>query len=241
MKDGSFNAVLVEAIASEIAKKSVNGKKFIIVSSGAIGFGKQVLGFSKKNSSLVEQQALASVGQHLLMQEFTHCFSKYYQPVAQVLLTQDNFKNDAACSCLSRTIEKLLEMNVVPIVNENDAVSVEELASETHFSDNDVLSALVASHLNAGLLVILTDVDGVFDKNPSENSDAVLVREIKSLKDFGIEAGSSNSGGRGGFRTKLAAVEIALKGQVPIIIAKGEKGNIPKIMRGEETGTIFYV
>ena len=240
MNNGCFNSALVDSLAGEIAKQSLLGKKFIIVSSGAIGTGKRVLGFSGENPSLPQQQALASVGQHLLIRDFMNCFSKFYLPVAQVLLTQDNFSNKGNISCLGNAIKTLLEMGVVPIINENDAVAVEELASKNKFSDNDILSALVASNFGAGLLVIFTDVEGVYAEDPRLNSNASVVREVKDIASLKINAGNNSSGGRGGFKTKIEAAEITLKKGVPLIIAKGTPENIVKVLNGEEIGTIFY-
>lgn len=241
MKNGCFNSALVDFLAGEIAKQSSLGKKFILVSSGAIGTGRRALGFSGENPSLPQQQALASVGQHLLIHDFMGCFSKFYLPVAQVLLTQDNFSDKKRLSCLRESINALLEMSVVPIINENDAVAVEELASEKKFSDNDILSALVASAVGADLLVLFTDVEGVFEEDPRVNSNTSIVREVRDVSALRINAGNSGSGGRGGFKTKIEAVEIALKKGVSVIIAKGSPENAAKALSGEETGTIFYV
>lgn len=221
--------VLVREIG---ALRSLN-KEIILVSSGAVGLGRRQIIPGSASLSLVEKQACAAVGQSLLMAEYHKLFSDAdlgpTAKIAQILLTSDDFFNRSRYLSLRATLNKLLSLKVVPIINENDPVSDNELRSSKRrsFGDNDMLSALVASKLAADVLVILTDVDGLFSENPIENPQAEHIREIErkeQLKKLKIGTGSKE--GRGGIQTKIEAARTAAAFQVPTVIASGLKDRV---------------
>lgn len=240
IKNGKFNSVLVKDLAKDIAHFNSVGKRFVLISSGAIGLGKQRLSLNGKNLNVAEQQACASVGQSLLMKEYEKIFSKQKIAIAQVLLTQENFEKQNSLENFKNTLNELLKLKVIPIINENDAVSIEELSLKKHFSDNDVLSALVAKHLKADLLLILTNVEGLYSCDPSNSKKAKLIEEVHDLKKLKISIGKKSFLGRGGIETKLKAVEIALNAGANAIICCGKKNVLKKIFSGKKIGTRFY-
>ena len=239
VENGAFNFSFAEGLAQTIAEQSAKGRKFVIVSSGAIGLGAQELGLNGKPMPVPLQQAVAAVGQKILMREFGRAFSNAGLKIAQILLTQHNFDNRKALKNLKNTFGELLRLGVVPVVNENDAVAVEELASKKAFSDNDVLSALVAVHLKADLLVIFTNVEGLYDKNPLTNGDAKIIPVVSDISKVGASLKGKSALGRGGFETKMQAAKIVLKKGIPLIITKGETGALGKIFSGRPNGTLF--
>jgi len=240
IKDFRFNKAFVNDLAKEISFLRRDGKEIILVSSGAIGLGLEKLRLNKSDLSIALQQATASVGQSLLMHEFEKIFSRYNQTIAQILLTQDNFSNGKSLENLKHNLNKVIALNVVPVINENDAIAVEELASKKEFSDNDILAALVASKLGADLLIILTNVKGLFDSDPVKNKNAKLVPEVSDLSELKVLIGGKSYLGRGGFHSKLKAGEIVLKENIPLIVAEGRKKILQNIFEGKETGTIFW-
>ncbi|PIR65261.1 MAG: glutamate 5-kinase [Candidatus Omnitrophica bacterium CG10_big_fil_rev_8_21_14_0_10_43_8] len=241
VENGLFNSAFAESLAKTIAERQAKGKRFVIVSSGAIGLGKAQFGVSLEGipKEIPLQQASAAVGQILLMDSFKDAFSKFGVKIGQVLLTQHNFADAKNLRNLKNTVGELLRHGVVPVINENDAVAVEELASKSVFSDNDVLSALVAVHLKAQLLVIFTGVEGLYDKDPLTNGDAKIIRRVSDVSKVDVSLKGKSASGRGGFETKMQAAKIVLKKGVPLIIAKGEKGALGKILSGAQNGTLF--
>lgn len=241
MKNGKFDKALIADFAKDIMEFKKKGFEFAIVTSGSIGLGIEKLGLGNNGLKLEEQQACAAIGQGILMRDYEKEFSKYNQTIAQLLLTQENFSNKEQLRNLKSTLEKLFSMNVLPIINENDSVSTRELKVKKKFSDNDSLSALVASHCKASLLVLATDVEGIFLENPKANKDAKFVKEVKNIGDLkGINAGEASRKGRGGFRTKVSAAEkVALEG-IDCIICNGRKGIIREIISGKNPGTIIH-
>ncbi len=216
-------------------------KEIILVSSGAVGLGKKEI-ISGSALSLVEKQACAAVGQSLLMAEYHRLFSDSSNGmparIAQILLTNDDFFVRARYLNLRATLNKLLSLKVVPIINENDPVSDTELRASKRrsFGDNDMLSALVASKLAADVLVILTDVDGLFSDNPTANPQAKHFTEIskkEQLKSLKIGAGSKD--GRGGVQSKIEAARMAAAFQVPTVIASGLKDGILSSILGADS------
>ena len=168
IKNNRLNKGLIAGIAKDLSEFRRQGNEFIIVTSGAIGLGIEKLCLDNNSLSLEEQQACAAVGQSILMSEYNDAFSKYNQAIAQLLLTNENFLNPEQSKNLNNTLEKLLRMNVIPVINENDSVSTSELRTEKGFSDNDTLAALVAVNSKASLLVLFTDVDSMYDKDPKK-------------------------------------------------------------------------
>src|ERR1700680_4204469 len=219
--DGQFNVEHLAPAARTIARLKKDGRQIVLVSSGAVGLGRGRLGLHRDRlNDLVTRQACAAVGQSLLMHEYEKLFEKHGIHLAQVLLTEGDFVDRGRYSNLRQTMEALLKLGVLPVVNENDTVSTAELdylnirAGERIFSDNDRLAALVMSRMEADALVLLTDVDGLMQLNPSDPKEAgakviPLVEEITpELKSLAL---GPSEGGRGGMLTKLAAAEIAMQ------------------------------
>ena len=247
--DGQFNVEHLAPMARTIAALKKQGRQVVLVSSGAVGLGRGRLGLHRDRlNDLVTRQACAAVGQSLLMHEYENLFQAHGIQLAQVLLTEGDFVDRGRYSNLRQTMEALLKLGVLPIVNENDTVSTAELdylnirAGERIFSDNDRLAALVMSHIDADVLVLLTDVDGLMQLGPSGSTDASavipLVEEISpELKSLAL---GPSEGGRGGMLTKLDAAEIAMQAGGVAVIANGKKPNsLQRIFDGEPAGTVF--
>jgi len=247
--DGQFNVEHLAPVARTIAELKKDGRQVVLVSSGAVGLGRGRLGLHRDRlNDLVMRQACAAVGQSLLMHEYEKLFQAHGIQLAQVLLTEGDFVDRGRYSNLRQTMEALLKLGVLPIVNENDTVSTAELdylnirAGERIFSDNDRLAALVMSHIDADVLVLLTDVDGLMQLGPSGSKDAAavipLVEEISpELKSLAL---GPSEGGRGGMLTKLDAAEIAMQAGGVAVIANGKKTDtLGRIFDGEPAGTVF--
>jgi len=226
---------LVEAVAQRVRA----GREVIVVSSGAVGVGREALGLAEVPTALVARQACAAVGQPRLMQLYQQGFSSQGLICAQVLLTEADFDDRTRYLNLQRTLTALLRRGVVPIINENDAVSTEELAlTDKVFGDNDRLSALVATKLDAERLVLLTDVDAVYERDPALDPTARPLRELDP-DGQGPDAGASRSGaGRGGMASKVSAATIAARNGCHAVIASGlAPGVLDQVLDGAEVGT----
>jgi len=247
--DGQFNVEHLAPVARTIAALKKDGRQVVLVSSGAVGLGRGRLGLHRDRlNDLVMRQACAAVGQSLLMHEYEKLFQAHGVQLAQVLLTEGDFVDRNRYSNLRQTMEALLKLGVLPIVNENDTVSTAELdylnirAGERIFSDNDRLAALVMSHIEADVLVLLTDVDGLMQLGPTGTKDAAavipLVEEISpELKSLAL---GPSEGGRGGMLTKLDAAEIAMQAGGVAVIANGKRPDtLARIFEGEPAGTVF--
>ncbi len=239
IKNGKFNKSLVDCLAIEIKALQEKGKNIIIITSGAIGMGKNKLGLGEKVFSVELQQACASVGQSILMNEYEKIASKHGMTIAQILLSQENFEIPKSLENLKKTIHELLKFGIIPIINENDAVATEELSWKKHFSDNDMLAALVAKHLEADLLLILTDVKGIYSCHPSAKG-AKLIGEVKDIGSLKVLAGKKSENGRGGIEAKINAAKIATAVGVKTIVCRGRKGILKEIFEGKKNGTIFH-
>ena len=236
--NGRLNINKIDVLVRVIADLKNRGMETVLVSSGAIGVGVGKLGLAEKPKDMPSKQAAAAVGQCELMYLYDKLFSEYGHITGQVLLTKDAIEHDDRRTNAHNTFKRLLQMGVVPIVNENDAVSTEEI----EFGDNDTLSAYVATLCDADVLVILTDIDGLYDKNPREHADATLISEVEEITDkimaLGGAAGSSR--GTGGMITKLYAARIASAAGIRTVICSAEDPkDIYKVFNGEEIGTIF--
>lgn len=233
----------VYSFIEEISKLHRQGKEIIIVTSGAVGLGSKILNVDS-SESLSIKQACAAVGQSQLMSIYEDGFRKYSINTAQVLLTEDDFNNRTRYLSLSNVLNTLLDLNVIPIINQNDTVSTSELEQiyGVSFSDNDKLSALVASKLDADLLLILSDINGLYDDNPKENINAKFISDVKELSDEIIGyAQAASKGGRGGMITKLQAAKVVTHSGGYVMIANGKQPQvITKIFSGEKIGTTFY-
>ena len=221
------------------------GKEVILITSGAVGLGRKRLGLEGTTGTALKQ-ACAAIGQGKLMSIYESGFDGYGLVAAQILLTEDDFGIRTRYLSLRTTLNKLLELGVIPVINQNDTVSSIEVDPryehmQVCFSDNDKLSALVASELDADLLLILSDVDGLYDKNPKENPDAKIIPVVKEVTDEVLELGTDASeGGRGGMRTKLMAARMVTRFGGKVLIANGKIPYvIKKVFEGEEIGTMF--
>ena len=238
-EDGSVSIGVLYGIAESLAALRRAGREVLLVSSGAVGLGAQRLGLAVRPSEVVLVQACAAVGQSRLMSMYDDAFDKLGYRVAQVLLTEDDFVDAQRHENLRATLSTLLRLGVIPIINENDTVSTAELdrpaGSEERarvFGDNDKLSALVMTHIDADLLILLSDVEGLYTSDPQ--SAGAVTDAI-----YGYAQGG-NGRGRGGMETKLAAVRIANEANRPAVIANGRTpGVLDMICAGEPAGTLF--
>jgi len=239
-KDGRIDSGYVRQIAKQITSLLAEGKQIVIVSSGAIGMGTGQLRINGPVSNTRMRQACAAIGQPLLMQEYRKAFSRYKVVIAQVLLTAEVLNNRKTYLNLRNSVETLLELGVVPVLNENDSVSTEEIG--TTFGDNDKLSALAASKIDADLLVMLSDIDALYDKDPKKYKDAKPVQTVFEITDAIIRSAGKRGSkhATGGMKTKIEAAKIASNAGCRIVLADGRVKNvIGRILAGQEIGTVF--
>jgi len=226
----------LEQLVAQIAAQRKAGKEIVLVTSGAVGAGMGALGYEKRPAELAEQQACAAIGQSRLMATYAELFAKHGLNVAQVLLTHDDLEHHERHLNARNTLVTLLNHGVVPIINENDAVSFTEIK----FGDNDKLSALVASLLPADLLVILTTVDGVVENFGKANPRTISVIEKIDSAVETIAGGTTSETAVGGMKSKIEAAKIVVRSGIPLVIASGKKKNVlAKIVAGEDEGTVF--
>ena len=236
--DGSLSIEVFDDIASEVQKLRAKSIHVVIVSSGAIAAGMSKLELDKKPGDISMKQAIAACGQTSLMGQYERAFSRYGINVAQILLTHDGLSDRKRFLNARKTMLTLLGMGVVPVVNENDTVAVEEIM----FGDNDNLAAAVTTLIEADLLVMLTDIDGLYSKDPKRNRDAELISLIEEIGDEVLNNAGDTVGNTtaGGMRTKIEAAGKAAAFGVPTIIASGKsKGELSRIFLGGEVGTLF--
>jgi glutamate 5-kinase len=243
---GRLNIERLDKLARVLSDIKNGGREVILVSSGAIGAGTAALNFARKPETVSGKQAAAAVGQCRLMHIYDKLFAEYGRTVAQILVARDDLTAPGRREMLIDTVNTLLEWQTVPVVNENDSVSREEIESgqngHTVFGDNDTLSALVAKLLGAGLLVLLTDIDGFYDADPRTNPEAKRIKRVSDVTDKMklASGGAGTARGTGGMITKLAAAEIALESGYPLVVANGEDPAVLyQILRGEDVGTLF--
>lgn len=236
--NGQVNLQRVEGLVREMADLHNRGLEVLLVSSGAIGVGANRMGFKKIPRTMPEKQALAAVGQGALMHLYEKFFAEYGKTVAQVLLTRTDLDERLRYLNATNALLAILGMEVIPVINENDTVVVEEIK----FGDNDTLSAMVAGLVNADLLIILSDVDGLYDCDPRANAGAELLGEIAEINDV-MEENSRTRGSSfasGGMFTKLKAARICMAAGVPMVVANSsQKDVIRRVVSGEEVGTLF--
>lgn len=263
--DGRVALGLLCGLVEQIAAIRDQGLEVLVVSSGAVGLGVERLALTARPTVLAQVQACAAIGQSRLMALYGDAFDRLNCPIAQVLLTEDDFRDPVRHANLRNTLDALLTMGVIPIVNENDTVSTAELdrpaeLSETPrpvtkngraeldralygeriFGDNDKLSALLVKHINADLLVLLSDVDGLYDRNPAEPG-AQILGHVESIDDSVLEMAKGGNGrGRGGMISKLESARIALRAGKQVVIANGRTPHVlERIVAGEPLGTRF--
>lgn len=240
--NGNLNLMKTEQLVRVLSDLHNQGKKIILVTSGAIGVGRAKMGLRQKPGSIPLKQALAAIGQVNLMYIYSKLFSEYGQVVSQILLTKDVIDSEHKKFNAINTFNTLFDLNSIPIVNENDTISTEQIEHGGNFGDNDTLSALVSVLVKADLLILLSDIDGMYNKNPKLHSDAKLIPIINGITDDikACAGGTSDSLGTGGMKTKLAAAKICNENGIPMVIANGDNPkNIYKILQGEDVGTLF--
>lgn len=235
---GSLNLLKLEKLVRTLTDLKNQGKEVILVSSGAIAVGRKALGFKKKPREKAVKQACAAVGQARLMMVYQKLFGEYNQIPAQILMTKYTMINDISRENAQNTFRELLSWGVIPIVNENDTVSTDEL----EFGDNDTLSALVAALIGADMLILMSDIDGLYTDDPHTNPQAEFIESVKTIDEklelMGKGAGSSV--GTGGMATKIAAAKIAGSAGADMVIANGKDIEIiHRILAGENIGTLF--
>lgn len=233
----------LEILARELSDLHNQGKDVVLVSSGAIAVGAAALGMKGKPAELKKKQACAAVGQARLMMIYQKLFSEYNQPSAQILMTKNTMVNNINRKNAQNTFNELLSLGVIPIVNENDSISTYELQNLEKFGDNDTLSAVVAALVQADLLILLSDIDGLFTDDPNTNPNAKFIDVVENLDDKLLNMGKGTSGskvGTGGMATKLTAAQIASAAGVDMVIANGADFHIiHKITEGRNYGTLF--
>ncbi len=220
-KSGELNIRRTEELCKIISDIKNSGHEVIIVSSGAIGMGAAKLSLQGRPQDIATKQAAAAVGQCELMYRYDKLFAEYHHTVAQILLTGSDFNHEDRHQNFINTISRLLELKALPIINENDTIATEEIK----VGDNDTLSALVSVSVSADLLILLSDIDGLFTADPHKDPDAELIGEIRKIDSrIWALAGDTSSGlGTGGMKTKLAAADICMRGGCDMVIANGAR------------------
>ena len=239
---GELNLTKIEKLIRVLSDLRGEGKEVVLVSSGAIAAGRQAFGHHKRPDSLAEKQAFAAVGQARLMMVYQKLCSEYNQTAAQVLLTKDTMVNDSSRYNAQNTFDELLRLGAIPIVNENDTVSTSEIPYVDSFGDNDRLSAIVAALIGADLLILLSDIDGLFTADPRKDPSATLIPTVCEITPE-IKAMTSGAGtnlGTGGMTTKIQAAQIATENGIDMVIANGADPVILyDIADGKQAGTRF--
>jgi glutamate 5-kinase len=236
--EGKINTALLSEFAQQVATLIKKGKQIVVVSSGAQVAGLSTMDKWARKKDIHYRQALCAVGQVELMGAWSRAFEQHGLHIAQILLTREDFDDSIRTLNMRNTLFTLVDEGVIPIINENDTVSVEEIK----IGDNDTLAARSAILWSADLLILFSDIDGVYNKNPKEHDDAVLVEEVRDIdavqKDISI--GSTNNFGTGGIATKLDAAKLALSYGIPTILANGSKPrSLETLAAGEQKGTVF--
>lgn len=242
METGHLNLEKMEKLVRILTNLRNQGKDVILVSSGAIAVGRNALGIKDKPTEISIKQACAAVGQARLMMVYQKLFAEYNQVAAQILMTKHTMINDISRANAQNTFNELSKMGVIPIVNENDTVSTDELDTGD-FGDNDTLSAIVTAIVGADLLVLLSDTDGFYTDDPHKNINAKLISYVDEINDELLGMAKSSTGcnlGTGGMATKLSAAKIANASGADMVITSGEDvRNINRIMEGKDIGTLF--
>ncbi|PIA85403.1 glutamate 5-kinase [Streptococcus parauberis] len=239
---GKINLEKIDQLAFVISSLVNKGKEVILVSSGAMGFGLDILKMDKRPRDLAQQQAVSSVGQVAMMSLYSQIFSHYQTNVSQILLTQDVVVFPESLLNVTNAFESLISMGIVPIVNENDAVSVDEMDHATKFGDNDRLSAIVAKITNADLLIMLSDIDGLFDKNPTIFDDAILRSQVNEITEEIISqaGGAGSKFGTGGMLSKIQSAQIIFENNGQMVLMNGANPrDILNALEGQLIGTWF--
>ncbi|MCI8634614.1 MAG: glutamate 5-kinase [Eubacterium sp.] len=237
---GKLNFLKVERLVRELCDLKNSGMDVCLVSSGAIAVGRTFMGMDKRPHTIARKQACAAVGQARLMMTYQKMFAEYHQMAGQVLMTKNTMIDNVSRKNAQNTFEELFRLGVIPIVNENDTISTYEM----QFGDNDTLSAIVAALISADLLILLSDIDGLYTDDPRENPDASLIREVDTIDErylFMAKESTGSDVGTGGMATKLSAARIATKSGADMIIANAKNmGILHQIFEGDFIGTLFH-
>ncbi len=239
---GKLDLRKVEVLVRELSDLHNQGKNVVLVTSGAVAVGSTVLGLKERPGELKVKQACSAVGQARLMMIYQKLFSEYNQTAAQILMTKNTMVNNVNRMHARNTFEELLRLDAIPVVNENDSISSYELEFLDAFGDNDTLSAVIAALIGADLLILLSDIDGLFTDDPNTNPDAKFIDTVETLdeKFLSMGKGSVSKVGTGGMATKLTAAEIATAAGADMVIANGADFHvIHKIIEGRRYGTLF--
>ena len=244
--DGSLDFDVMRELTDQISEAVKKGYQIILVTSGAIASGIAELGIKPNPNDIVFKQACAAVGQAILMEHYRRMFRRHGLKVAQVLLTKEDLANRISYVHTCNVLDKLLSLGVVPIINENDVTSVDEIMPvmkgyKVNFSDNDILSVLIANAIQADLIVILSDIDGLYNANPTKNRKAQVIPLVEKITpELKKLAEGKSAFGRGGMKTKLEAAEIAMQSGIPLIVANSRRKNVLlDILEGKQIGTYF--
>lgn len=236
--NGSLNLRHIENLVRQLSDIHNSGIEVVLVTSGAIAAGVGKLGLKAKPKSMPMKQAAAAVGQVSLMHMYDKLFAEYGKVSAQILITKEDMDHNTRLINAKNTFTSLLKNKVIPIVNENDAIATEEIK----FGDNDTLSAAVCRLISADLLILLSDIDGLYNCNPSTHSDAVLINYVGNITEdlYGAAEGAGSQVGTGGMVTKLNAAKIVMDGGAAMVIVDGSSANIiNEVLEGKEIGTFF--
>ena len=240
---GKLDLLKIERLVRALVDIKNSGKEVILVSSGAIAVGKTAIGLHERPDELPVKQACAAIGQAKLMMVYQKLFAEYGTIAAQVLLTKYTMLNPVTRTNAENTFKELLHIGAIPVVNENDTVSTYEIEQVQSFGDNDKLSALVASITEADLLILLSDIDGLYTDDPNKNPDARFINVVDKIDEQLMNMGKNSSGssvGTGGMSAKLVAAQIATYSGTDMVITNGnDVTNISRIINGENTGTLF--
>ena len=237
-KTGRLNIRRIEELCKVLSDLKNAGNEIVLVSSGAIGMGVGKLSLGSRPDDIPTKQAAAAVGQCELMYTYDKLFTEYNHNVAQILITSPDIESETRKKNFHNTLERLIELDTLPIINENDTVSVEEI----EIGDNDTLSAIVTASIGADLLILLSDIDGLYDKDPHKNPDAKLIDTVTVIDEHIISLGGGKGSalGTGGMATKIKAAQIATEAGCDMIIANGENPSLLyDIVAGEKIGTRF--
>lgn len=239
---GRLDLRKMEVLVRELSDLHNQGKYVVLVTSGAVAVGSAVLGLKERPKELKVKQACSAVGQARLMMIYQKLFAEYNQTAAQILMTKNTMVNNLNRMHARNTFEELLNLDTIPVVNENDSISSYELELLDKFGDNDTLSAVIAALIGADLLILLSDIDGLFTDDPNTNPNAKFIDTVETLDDklLSMGKGSVSSVGTGGMATKLTAAEIATAAGADMVIANGADFHvIHKILEGRRHGTLF--
>jgi glutamate 5-kinase len=238
-ENGKLNLRRIDKLAWVVSDLRNKGIDVLIVSSGAIAVGADKLGLAERPRDIIGKQASSAVGQAVLMQIYERSFGEYNQKPAQILITKDAFANALKKRNARNTIDRLFELNVIPIVNENDTIATEEL---NEFSDNDTLSAYVADLIDSDALIILSDIEGLYTCDPNKNKNAEIISTVTEIGEdiYKIAGGSASSLGTGGMATKVQAAELLNSRGIDMLIAHGEDPTVIfDLLDGKKVGTMF--